>query len=345
MTLNELSNALAAKGLMAEGQSIAVDSRAPAALSPWYVQFMLGVCAWFAGLFLLGFTLVAFGRFLFENHEQWVPLLVIGLCICTGAAFIYATAGEGSTFGSHFALALSCAGQMAAAAGMGGAWGPRAAIWGMLIFEIVLTAVMRNRSQRVLTSLGAVIAWALATHEFLFQDMPGISISWGAPPPDNYGLSLISVLLWLGVWTPVAYGAYWLVKNEARWMSEGREEILRPVTYGVIASLSIAPLATHPAALWMSLGFGPTRDLTDAAHGSTALWPLLAMFLVVLGMALAFAIRNRALLGLAILFGLLEISAFYYVLGTTLLLKSIVMVALGAALLLGARILEKEIAI
>jgi hypothetical protein len=345
MTLDELSSALAAQELLPEGQSILVDSHESAAPSPWYVQVMLGVCAWFAGLFLLGFTLLTFGRFLFENHERWIPLLVIGLCICLVAALIYARVGEASTFGSQFALALSCTGQIAIAAGMGGAWGPRVGIWGMLIVEIVLTLVMQNRLHRVLTTVAAVVAWALATHEFLFHDIPGISIPWGATRVDSYELSLISVLLWVGVWAPVAFAAYWLVKEEARWMAERREEILRPVTCGMIASLSIAPLATHPAAFWMALGLGSTRDLTDASHGVTALWPLLAIFLVVLGMALAFAIRNRALIGLAILFGLLEISAFYYVLGTTLLVKSIVMVALGAALLLGARRLEKETSI
>jgi uncharacterized membrane protein len=104
----------------------------------------------------------------------------------------------------------------------------------------------------------------------------------------------------------------------------------------VVAALSVAPLATHPASFWMALGLGSSRELSDGANGVTALWPLLAMFLALLGLALAFAIRNRPLMGLAIIFGLLEISSFYYVLGTTLLMKSMVMAALGVALLAAA---------
>ena len=129
--------------------------------------------------------------------------------------------------------------------------------------------------------------------------------------------------------------------TRAQWMAAGRENVMRPVTHGVIAALSIAPLATHPATFWMSLGLGATRDFTDGSHGVTALWPLLAVFLAMLALALAFAIRARALMGLAILFGLLEVSSFYYVLGTTLLVKSIIMVLLGAGLIASARWLAK----
>jgi uncharacterized membrane protein len=56
-----------------------------------------------------------------------------------------------------------------------------------------------------------------------------------------------------------------------------------------------------------------------------------------LALALGFALRNRALMGLAILFGLLEVSCFYYALGATLLVKSIVMLLLGVGLMAAAR--------
>ncbi|HEY3836177.1 MAG TPA: DUF4401 domain-containing protein [Bryobacteraceae bacterium] len=341
MTIDQLSTTLIAQSLIPDGRPLTARPDLSGTPTPWYVQVMLGVCAWFAGLFLLGFTVAAFGRVLFQGHDEWLPLLVLGCCSCLAAGIIYSRVGEQSAFGSQFALAFSLAGQMGIIAGIGGTWGVRAAIWGALLLEIILTAVMQNRLHRVLSSLGAVIAWALATHEFLFRDVPGVSFPWGAPHPDQYELSAISILLWLIVWAPVAAGAWWLVRNEARWMSQGRDDLMRPVTSGVIASLSIAPLATHPAAFWMALGLGSSRDLTDGSHGATALWPLLAMFLVLLGMALAFTLRSRSLIGLAILFGLLEISGFYYILGTTLLVKSIIMAVLGIALLLGARWLEK----
>jgi len=61
-----------------------------------------------------------------------------------------------------------------------------------------------------------------------------------------------------------------------------------------------------------------------------------------LALTLSFAIRNRVLMGLAIIFALLEVGGFYYVLGATLLVKSIIMVVLGIALLGTAQFLGKE---
>jgi hypothetical protein len=66
------------------------------------------------------------------------------------------------------------------------------------------------------------------------------------------------------------------------------------------------------------------------------------LLLVLLSMALGFALRSRPLIGTAILFGLLEVSAFYYLLGATLLIKSVVMMVLGAGLLGAGRRLAKE---
>ncbi len=342
MTLSELSHALAARGLIAEGQELAVEPGADGSSSPWYVQVMMGVCAWIAGLLLLLFLILALEGILFRGGDHWGLVLVLGAVTCLAAALLYATIDETSAFGNQFALAMSCAGQIGIAVGLGDMGGARTALWGMVVVELVLIAAMRNRLHRVLSCMGAIIAWALATHEILFHELPGIVIWGSASQPEPYQTSLESAVLWLVVWAPVAYATYWLVAHEAHWMAAGRENLLRPVTYGLIAGLSIAPLATHPATFWMSLGFGTTRDFTDGSHGATALWPLLAVFLAMLALALAFAIRNRPLMGVAILFGLLEVSSFYYVLGTTLLIKAIVMMVLGAGLLASARWLATE---
>jgi hypothetical protein len=339
MTLDELSSALTTRGFLAEGQQLSVDAAPQATASPWYVQVMMGACAWFAGLLLLAFVILGVFETLFRGSENWGGVLVIGLVACGAAAALYAAVDETSPFGTQFALSMSWAGQVGIALALGGMGNERTALWGMLIVELALVVVVKNRLHRVLTSVGAVIAWALATHEILFGELPG---STHALPAASYQGSAIAAMLWLVVWAPVAYAAWWLVKHEAQWMAEGREALLRPVTHGVIASLSIAPLGTHPAAFWMSLGLGSTRDFTDGSYGATALWPLLAVMLAMLSLALAFAIRNRPLIGLAIVFGLLEVSCFYYVLGTTLLVKSIVMIVLGAALMASAHRLATE---
>ncbi len=340
MTLKELSAALAARGLIAEGQELALAPDPAGSAPPWYVQVMLGVCAWFAGLFLLSFVIIG----VFQatgGHDNWGTILVLGSMACLGAGFLYGTVGENSPFGNQFALAMSLAGQVGIAIGLGGLEDARTATWGMLIVEVLLTVKVPNRMHRALTSTAAVIAWAMATHEILFGELPWRVFSTGGHAVANAS-SLVSVMLWLVVWAPVAIAAYWLVSHEARWMAEGREAVLRPVTLGAVASLSIAPLVTHPAAFWMTLGLGSAREFTTGVTGSPALWPLLAVLLALLALALAFALHNRALMGLSILFGLLEVGSFYYVLGTSLLVKSIIMAALGTVLMGSARWLAKE---
>jgi len=339
MTIAELSAELQARGLIAEDQP-PIGPGPETNPSPWYVQVMMGACAWFAGMLLLVFVVIGLERVIFGAHENWSVVLVLGIGACAVAAILYATLDERSAFGSQFALSLSCAGQFAIAFSIGGMQGERAALWGMVLVEIALALAMRNRLHRTLSSLCAVIAWALATHEILFRELPGMA--WHTADSGPYQHLLLSVLLWMLVWAPIAYGAYWLANREAQWMAQGRDALLRPLTHGLIAALAIAPLATHPAIFWVALGMGSSRDLTYTSPGATALWPLLSIFLALLALALAFVLRHRPLMGVAIVFALGEVSSFYYVLGTTLLVKSIIMLVMGAGLLVSARLLAAE---
>jgi len=340
MTTSELAVALAARGLIGEGESLGLGPARPQK-SPWYVQVVLAISAWFAGLFLLGFLFLGLEDTFFHGHDNWPVVLVLAGIMCGGASILYGVCSETSTFGPQFALAMSCAGQFGLTMAFGSLGNVRTAIWGMLVVEIVLILAMRNRLQRFLLALGAIIAWALGTHDLLFRDLPGIS--WGTPESGPYQISPLSVILWVAAWAPVAYAAYWFAAREPQWMADGREALMRPVTHGLIAALSIAPLATHPATFWSALGMGSTHLLTDGSLNATALWPLLSVIPAEWAMALAFRLRNRPLIGLAILFGLVEVSAFYYVLGVTLLVKSIIMIVIGAALLASSRVMAVEV--
>jgi hypothetical protein len=330
MTASELYSALAVRGLVSESQTPLTEPDSQANVPPWHVQVLIGFSAWLAGLLLLVFIVAELQDVLFRD-SSWTILIVIGVCACIAAVALYATLGARSQFAGQLALAVSFAGQLAIAGGLAEMEGPRTAFWGMLFVEVALVFVMRNRLHRFLSSLGAVIAWALAMHQAIFGDLP-----WTAayePAPRGFRL-LVSLVLWLLVWAPVAFASVWLVRKEAWWMARSRETVLRPITHGLIASLSIAPLALQPSAFWFGLGFHSTRDLEA---GWVALWPLLAALLALLALALAFALRNRPLMGLAIVFALVEVSCFYYTLGTTLLIKSIVMLLLGAGLLAAAQ--------
>jgi hypothetical protein len=334
MTVPDLYSALAARGLVTESQQPPSGGEWESNASPWYVQVLIGFSAWLAGILLLAFIVLELRDTLFLG-EAWGTLIGIGFIACAAAAGLYATVGVRLQFAEQFALAMSIAGQCAIALGLGEKEGAPTVFWGMLALEIVLVLVMKNRLHRFLSSLGAVFAWAMAMHHAIFGDAPWSR--WYVPAPQGSQL-LVPVLLWLLVWAPVTFAAVWLLRAEASWMARGRETMLRPVSHGLIAALSIAPLASHPSGFWWVLGLHSRREV-DA--GWVALWPLLAALLAFLALALGFALRNRPLMGLAILFGLLEVSCFYYALGATLLVKSIVMLLLGAGLLLAAQLYRR----
>jgi len=342
MSFDELYRALAERDLIPASQPAPAPD-AEAVASPWYVQVFVGAGAWLAGIFLLVFLVIELNERFFPGRVDWGFLLPLGVTSCAGAALLYATASARSVFAAQFALAMSFAGQFGIAFGLGDLGGAHLVCWGMLIVEAALVVAMRNHLHRLLSSLAAVVAWAFAVHQLFFGDL-----SLKAPPGTSGVLHHwplpLSVAIWLLVWAPVVAAAWWLVRHEAEWMAQGRHTGLRPVAHGLIAAISVAPLALHPNGFWVILlGFGPGHPaLAGPDKGWVALWPLLAALLALPAMALAFALRHRPLIGLAILFGLLEISCFYYVLGTTLLVKSLLMAALGLLLLTACHWMEKR---
>jgi uncharacterized membrane protein len=65
-----------------------------------------------------------------------------------------------------------------------------------------------------------------------------------------------------------------------------------------------------------------------------AIFPLLSIALALFAAYGAFRVRSHGLLGFAVLAALLHLARFYYLYGTTLLWKSVIMLCAGAALLL-----------
>ena len=106
MTLAELSAGLASRGLLAEDRPLTLDGIAQRNSSPWYVQAMVGVCAWIAGLLLasgilgnltdriLHGAVTDFLHFYIQEYA-WPSFNVADSCICIAAALLIL-----SSFGS-----------------------------------------------------------------------------------------------------------------------------------------------------------------------------------------------------------------------------------------------------
>jgi hypothetical protein len=316
--MNDLIEALRARGV------IAADAPAPPDESshrPWFIALMLGFAGWLAGILLLAFIGMTF------KLESTSAILAVGLVLC-GAAWALYFADRNAVFLDQLALALSIAGQCAIA------WALLDDIdWGLTIFgtllvlQLVVLLVMPNKTARTLAALFASIAWVY-TIRFLvrggriddifddFDGRRGLPDTWSVP------------LAWLLTWVPMLFSAGWLTRRENVWMAHSLRVFARPVLTGLLLGLCIGGAATEPFA---TLAFG--IDSIGVQVSWMALFPLLSIALAMFAAWCAFQLRSHGLLGFAIFAALLHLARFYYLYGTSLMWKSVIMLCLGVVML------------
>jgi hypothetical protein len=138
-------------------------------------------------------------------------------------------------------------------------------------------------------------------------------------------------------WLPVLAATWVLIANEARWMAGELRRLLRPLLSGMLLCLALGTIVSAPTEsfdFWMG-------DVGTRANWLMT-WPLLSVCCALFAAFCAFRIRHNALLGAAIVGALLHALNFYFVLGATLLTKSMVMLAMGAALLAASATLDRR---
>lgn len=336
ITIQEAWSRLQQRGLV-EGEQPAADTQS----SPWYVRVMLGIAGWMGAGFLLGFVGVAFA---FAMENAFAAILIGALC-CGGAYAIF-RAARSNDFLAQFGLAVSFSGQFMVIYGIFKAfgWDSVPAFLVAAAFEAALTVLVPNVIHRVLSAGGAMLALAFGMERFgLF----GVS-------------SAIAAAVFAMVWL-----------DQARWAGKG--ELWRPVGYGLALALLYLEstrffgfyrywmhgdpgwLALHGpligflllavVCIWASVRLLEREGIPLAS--ATGMASLLAAVLVValsyfapgvatasLILLLGFACGNRILMGLGLVALLGFVSHYYYQMQSTLLVKSGVLAATGAALLL-----------
>jgi hypothetical protein len=319
----QLLNALQTRGLVPADAKLATTAPAMRTPRPWYISLLLGVSGWLAGLFMLGFVALLF------RPDSAGTAAVCGLVLLAAAWGLYKADREGA-FTSQLALALSIAGQCLMLYALNhDSHGLTAIAGSAVVLQVVMVLLMPNPLHRTLSTLFAMIAWAMMLRFGLFGEP-----DWSSSRADAPALGS-ALLGWVLAWGPMLAALWWLVRTEAQWMARGWAAVMRPVLTGLIAGLAFATLASQP--------FEEFRWWGDAAARPDwlALWPLLSAGAALGAVAAAFALRSRALMGTCIVAVLLHISHFYYALGTSLLLKSLLMLAMGVALLLASRAVAK----
>jgi hypothetical protein len=304
----------------------APESEAPE--RPWFIGLLLGVAGWFAGLLLLVFI----GAIL--RPDSGPGALTTGFVLLAAAWGLFKVDRDGA-FVSQLALAFSIAAQFALLFGLhetlfkSGQGGIASIAFVALAIQVALVPAMPNGLHRSMSTLFACIAWAIFVRYGLW-DQP-FWPDWGPNRPKAPPTSLAMALAgWIVAWAPAGGALYLLARKEPAWMAAGRQAIARPVAAGLVLGLAFATLISHPFETFSLFGDAPKV-------GWLALWPLLSALASLGALAAAFALGSRGLMGLCVLAALLHLSHFYYAMGASLLLKSVLMLGMGAACLVAAR--------
>jgi hypothetical protein len=293
---------------------------------PWFVSALLGTAGWLAGIFVLAFIGVGF------RLSGSVSFGLFGVFLL-GAAFVLYRVTRNNAFLDQLALAGSIAGQISLTVSFVQATKHTAAIPAacVAVMQCLLVLVMPNRLARALAAFFACVAWALTLRFAWWGDQE----SWDV---TRHAVPLVPALIgWAAIWIPVAALCAIVIRNEASWMARpAAARITRPALTGLILALTFGTFASEPLetfAWFRSSGTMPENWLV--------LWPLLNAAMALWAGFCAFQLRSKALLGVAIAAALLHVGQFYFLLGTTLVVKSLIMLLTGA-LFVGAGLLLKR---
>ena len=291
---------------------------------PWFVSLLQGVAGWLAGIFLLVFIFLAF------KPESAPVLFGLGVGLLAAAGFMYYADRHGA-FLDQLALAISMAGQIAVAASiLKDHHGVLTIAVTALVIQVFVLLVMPNKIAKTLAALFATAAWVY-TVRFLVRP-GGIDEIFRddryAGAVDGLGLWTLPVA-WLFTWLPLVALAAWLILREPQWMASRARRLARPLLTGLLLGLSMGSIAAEPFTV-VVLG----TDFWGRGIDWLAIFPLLSIALALFAAYGAFRVRSHGLLGFAIFAALLHLARFYYLYGTTLMWKSVIMLCVGAAFLL-----------
>jgi hypothetical protein len=311
------------------------------AIAPWFVQVLQAFSGWIASIFIL----MAFGTMFHRFFQQEVALFVVGFLLIASAWGVLRNSDK-TIFVEHVALALSLAGQAMVTIALSqwlGSHGTSPLFWLTLaFFEAILAVVVPNYLHRLFSS-------------FLFT----ITVFQGLYLLGTGGVAVPLILL----------GATWLWLHEFDFVSRILQ--IQAIGYGLMLGLfSLAVIGyethlfyfsyhsqhihrfNHPSLIALLNGLVMlyvawifTRD-TKSMHVSHRIATLLFVALIavlstkMVGLSvmitllvIGFARGNTLLQGIGIAGLLWSVGHFYYILNTTLLIKSALLTATGIVLL------------
>lgn len=319
-------------------ESDALNLEAPetkGAQSPWYVRFFIGISAWIAAILLIAFLVIA--RILTSEGGA----IGIGIFFCVIAVALN-FANRRNDFLGQLVLALALAGGALLVGGLAVSLkNTIATALCAIVLESALLVLLRDRVHRFLATIFIIAAFVV----IIF---------------DLKQYETIHVLL--GLLAGIVVVLFW---RENDLLTRGMSEILYPVSYGIVIAvfgllllpLSIPQTESFPIRWWWLsaalLFVALLFSIVQIARGlevRMASWKFIILLLVCAALvipatrmpgifaALVFLVvgfwrNHRVMVGLAGLFLVIYIGAYYYALEWTLLQKSLALLASGVLLL------------
>lgn len=339
-TLPSVVAQLEAEGQLSAEQRASVETALAlpptTATAPWFMQAFVAIGAWLAALFLLAAIIACL---LLSGSTGNPGFLFIILGLLFGAAAVgLRWAMPKVAFTINLALALSLLGQTLF---LGGVWAESRSLWFFALIamglQVFLIVVYPDRLHRFLAGLALSGAALLLLLDLDMRETVHLLL---------WALALGSVLFW---------------EQEARFAAANLDDFARPLGYSLpVALLAIVALSVGanfnlwPAAWWVSTlgllagllswlyfmltqyGLHTNLRLVVGVLAGTALvllptLPAPGIVAAVLVLGVGFRRGNRGLVGLACVFFVVFLIAFYYNLELSLLWKSLILLSTGLA--------------
>lgn len=310
----------------------------------WYIQAAVGISAWIAALFIIGFIVT--GIILTESALAYSVTGLIFIAVAVGVKYLF----RRSNFAGQLSLAISLAGQGLFVAGIGlGAESLLTTCLITILMEATLFLLYPGRLHRFISAL--VILGAILT--LLYGEWEIYEAT--------HGLVILLLSLALLIWSEDSY-----------FVSRGLRSLARPLGYAVTLTLlglllpSVIYEINYVKHWWIStlgllvvsllffiylrfgrnvLNLSPT--LMAAMAGGVVVLSLLtwqtpgilaSLILLIVG----FWRGRRLVWGLAVAFLVFFIGAFYYHLALDLYEKSLILMGSGALLFLARIFLLRQ---
>ncbi len=309
---------------------------------PWFLRILLGVAGWFAGFLMLGFFALMFSELF--NKDSRLALMVVGV-LCSVAAYLIFKS-KNNDFLNQLAMALSLAGQiMFAFAVFESIF--RISSSGLFIlaaYQMVLVFLLPNYMHRLLTAGFALIAFVTGLHEL---GLAGIGTAVSAVALSLIWLKDTKWGKYQQLWEPIGYGiSISLVYSQVFLLSQRYmfsykyiEDATWLLTYATLISSLLVSLVFINL-VWVTLKeFKVPLKSKETVLALVFCCVVVAMSFYIIGMStglllmlLGFIRNRKVLIAIGVFSALGFISWYYYNLQVTLLVKSVLLMAVAVAM-------------